>query len=243
MVWTSSTSSATAGAGPVVHTRGGEARRAARVRPTWRGPSALDRQRSCGRRVSAASCEAISSAGSKPRRRSREVAGGTGTTVPPSTPPGAPSAMRRAISRATGSRLRNFSATTSSLATPSWGAAAQAASRPGGPAATGGRVACSERSQRRQSRTAPGQPAPQAAQRGGASSERSCRSASTPSTLCRRGARVARQLTRLWQRTATAPQHRRCVPCGRLSRRAWRRPRRPARSPGRPRSQATTPTP
>jgi hypothetical protein len=233
VVWTSSTSNATAGAGPVVRTRGGEARRAARVRPTWRGPSALDRQRSCGRRVSAASCEAISSAGSKPRRSSREVAGGTGTMAPQRICSGASSAIPIAIRCAAGSRRRNFSATTSSLATPSWGAEAQTASSPGSSGAAGGRVASSDAWQRRQRNADPAQLAPQAVQRGGASSERSWRNRSIGPIVRRKPTRVARQSTR------EAPRS----PPRALSQSAWRRSRRRARFPARSRCPATSRTP
>jgi hypothetical protein len=131
VVITSSTTTAAEGALPAGHTRGGEASRSARGRPTCRLPRARLRHGSNGSPARAARPAAIASAASNPRRRRRIPAAGTGTTVPSTSPSGARAAIIEAACVARERRARNFRATTRSLAGPSYGAADQAASTPG----------------------------------------------------------------------------------------------------------------
>lgn len=167
VVRTSSIRRTLRGTSPLAWIRGGWPMRWARRLPTWRPPPFRARQGLTGNSALSARAVAISAAGSKPRIAERRGAVGTGTIVPLSTAPGANQWMRSAISSATGSRRRNLSAATSSLATPSCGAADQARSRPAAPMPTKGSVAASRRAQRPQ-RTACGrQLRPQAAQSGG----------------------------------------------------------------------------
>jgi hypothetical protein len=150
VVTTSSTNNAAGGGRPARRTRGGEASRSARGRPTWRRPCERRRQGLTGRPVSIASAAAISSAASNPLRRRRAGAGGTGTITPCSKWAGARSAITAPADLASRSRAANFSATTRSRATPSYGAADQASSRPGTGVehGAGPRSADSHRSQR-----------------------------------------------------------------------------------------------
>ncbi len=147
--------------------RGGWPMRWARRLPTWRPPPRRARQVLNGSSVLSARAFAISAAGSKPRRAERRGAVGTGTIVPLSIAPGASHWMRSAMRSAIGSRRRNLRAATSSLATPSCGAADQARSSPAAPTPTKGSAAASRRAQRLQRAASRRQLRPQAAQRGG----------------------------------------------------------------------------
>ena len=130
VVCTSSRSRTWRGGASAAQIRGGRDIRSALLRPTWGGALARRSGARIGSPLSAASRTAISSAGSKPRRRDREGAAGTATRAPQSNPPGARLAIRSAIGSAAARRRRNFSAATSSRATPSCGTAAQLESRP-----------------------------------------------------------------------------------------------------------------
>ena len=141
MVRTSSTRRTLRGTSPLAWMRGGWPMRWARRLPTWRPPPLRARQGLSGSPVRSASAAAISAAGSKPRCAERSGAVGTGTIVPLSRSAGASHWMRSAISSATGSRRRNFSAVTRSRATPSCGAEDQARSMPGGPPPCSGSAA------------------------------------------------------------------------------------------------------
>ena len=97
---------------------GGRSARPGAGRPDGRRRGGPGRARS-GDPSRSASAAASSPAGSKPRRRSRAGAAGTGTIAPLSMWAGASHWIRSAIRSATGSSRRNFSAATSSRATPS----------------------------------------------------------------------------------------------------------------------------
>jgi len=147
--------------------RGGCPTRSARRRPTCLPLPRRSRQASTGASRRSASAPASSPAGSKPRRRSRGGAGGTGTITPLSMCAGASHSIRSAIRSATGSRRRNFSAATSSRATSSWGADDQARSNPAGPFPSSGSAAASRRPHRVHTIASARHDFPQAAQLGG----------------------------------------------------------------------------
>jgi hypothetical protein len=128
VVTTSSTRTTRAGGGWTTRTRGGEANRSLRERPTCRAPWRRRRQRATGIPARRPISLANRSAGSKPRQARRSGSAGTGTRVPSRSPRGASATVRLAMSAATGSRRLNLIAATSSLATPSYGRAAQARS-------------------------------------------------------------------------------------------------------------------
>jgi hypothetical protein len=128
VVTTSSTRTTRLGGRAAALTRGGEPSRSRRERPTWRAPWRRRRHRETGRPVRCPTATASRSAGSNPRQARRRGSAGTGTRAPSRSSSGASAAVRSAARPTVGSRRLNLIAATSSLATPSYGRAAQARS-------------------------------------------------------------------------------------------------------------------